>query len=90
MVSFCLIIILCYQYSYFYPFLKYNHNIDHNNRKFKIQYTEEELDKIQYEFLQELRKYFAKVNYNNNISRKNEVEIVPPTLITIEVDQKEV
>ena len=67
-------------------------NYDNNNevKKFTIHYTKEELDKIQYDFLQGLRKYFAKVNYNNNISRKNEVEIVPPTLITIELDQKEV
>ena len=57
---------------------------DNSNSKFTIQYTNAELDRIQEYFLQQLSRYFAKVTHNNNISRKNEVEIVPPTLITIE------
>ena len=63
-----------------------NNNIE-NNKIFTIQYTKEELDKMQSDFLQQLSKYFAKVNNNNN---RIEVEIVPPTAIIIEEEQEEV
>jgi hypothetical protein len=55
-----------------------DHDEDQNNKdkKFTTQYTKEELDKIQSDFLQKIRKYFAKVN---NSSRMNEVELFPPT-----------
>ena len=55
-------------------------NIGRNKNKklFTIQYTKEELDKIQNDFLEQLSSYFAKVNNNNN-NRNKEVEIVPPT-----------
>lgn len=64
-----------------------NHENSSNNKKFTIQYSKEQLDKIQSDFLQQLSKYFAKVNNNNN---RIEVEIVPPTAIIIEEEQEEV
>ena len=60
-------------------------NKDQDKKLFTIQYTKEELDKIQNDFLQQLSKYFDKVN---RISR-NEVEIVPPTAIIIEEEQQQ-
>jgi hypothetical protein len=53
---------------------------DDGNKKllFTIQYTKEELDKIQNDFLEQLSSYFAKVN-NNNSNRNKEVELFPPT-----------
>ena len=65
-----------------------NNNIE-NNKIFTIQYTKEELDKIQNDFLQQLSKYFAKVNNNNSNNRIEEVEIVPPTAIIIEEEQQQ-
>jgi hypothetical protein len=59
-------------------------NLDDNNggnkkkKLFTIQYTKEELDKIQNDFLEQLSCYFAKVN-NNNSNRNKEVELFPPT-----------
>jgi len=60
-----------------------NDNIDHNKKLlYTIQYTKEELDKIQSDFLQQLSKYFAKVNNNNSNNRIEEVVIVPPPTTT--------
>lgn len=55
-------------------------NIGRNKNKklFTIQYTKEELDKIQNDFLEQLSSYFAKVN-NNNSNRNKEVELFLPT-----------
>ena len=64
-----------------------NHNIDPNNKKkFTIQYTKEELDKIQYDFLQQISEYIARVNNRiiktiEEIEKEDEVEIVPPIII---------
>ena len=68
-----------------------NHDNNSNNKiLFTIQYSKEQLDIIQSDFLQQLSKYFAKVNNNNSSSNRIEgVEIVPPTAIIIE-EQKEV
>lgn len=56
-------------------------------KSFTIQYTKEELDKIQNDFLEQMNKYIARVN--NRIIRtleeiEKEVEIVPPSTIIIE------
>jgi len=63
-----------------------NNNEKNNKKLFTIQYTKEELDKIQSDFLQQIRKYFAKVN--NNSSRMNEVELFPPTIIEKEQEKQ--
>ena len=58
-----------------------NHdNIDHN-RKFTIQYTKAELDKIQNDSLEQLSKYFARVNNNSNNIRTEVEIVVPPTIV---------
>ena len=62
-----------------------SNNIE-NNKIVTIQYTKEELDKMQSDFLQQLSKYFAKVNKSNG---KNEVEQFPPPPI-IERQEEEV
>jgi hypothetical protein len=57
------------------------------NKKFTIQYTKEELDQIQYEFVDQMNKYIARVNNRiiktiEEIEKEvavEEVEIVPPT-----------
>ena len=61
-------------------------NLDDNNggnknkNLFTIQYTKEELNKIQNDFLEQLSSYFAKVNNNNsNRNRNKEVELFLPT-----------
>ena len=54
-----------------------NNGGNKNNKLFTIQYTNEELDKIQNDFLEQ-SSYFAKVN-NNNSNRNKEVELFPPT-----------
>ena len=57
--------------------LDYNNGGNKNKKLFTIQYTNEELDKIQNDFLEQ-SSYFAKVN-NNNSNRNKEVELFPPT-----------
>ena len=49
--------------------------IDNNNenRKFTIQYTKEELDKIQEDFLEQISEYIARVN-NRIIKTIEEIE----------------
>jgi len=72
-----------------------NSNIDPSN-KFTIQYTKEELDKIQVDFLEQVSKYIARVNNRilktfQDIEKEaaiEEVEIVPPTT-TITKQQEE-
>ena len=39
-----------------------DNNNENSNRRFTIEYTKEELDKIQYDFLQQLGEYIARVN----------------------------
>ena len=63
-------------------------NYDNNNevKKFTIHYTNEELDKIQYDFLQQISEYIARVNNRiiktiEEIEKEDEVEIVPPIII---------
>jgi len=69
-----------------------NNNIDHSN-KFTIQYTKEELNKIQVDFLEQISKYIARVN--NRIIKtldeieKEEVEIVPVTPTTVIKEQQQ-
>ena len=73
-----------------------NNNIDHSN-KFTIQYTKEELNKIQVDFLEQISKYIARVNNRilktlQEIEKEaaiEEVEIVPPTTTTITNQQEE-
>ena len=53
-----------------------------DNKKFTIQYTKDELDKIQNDFLEQLSEYIARVN--NRILRtmeeiEKDAEIVPPS-----------
>jgi len=64
-----------------------------NNKKFTIQYTKEELDKIQNDFLEQLGEYIARVN--NRILRtmeeiEKEAELFPPstTVTFIKTEQK--
>jgi hypothetical protein len=68
-------------------------NLDNNgNNKFTIQYTKEELDKIQHDFVTQINKYISRVN--NRILKTmeeivHEVETVPPpTVTTIIVEQQ--
>jgi hypothetical protein len=48
-------------------------NNDNNNKKFTIQYTKEELGKIQEDFLQQLSEYISRVN-NRIIRTMEEIE----------------
>ena len=73
-------------------------NIDPNN-KFTIQYTKEELDKIQIDFLEQISNYIARIN--NHVLRTlqeiekeaaieledDEVEVFPPTTTNEETEE---
>jgi hypothetical protein len=67
-----------------------NNNEDQNkeDKRFTIQYTKEELNKIQYDFLQQISEYIARVNNRHiiktiveEIEQENEVELFPPVII---------
>jgi hypothetical protein len=81
-----------------------NNSIIDPSNKFTIQYTKEELDKIQVDFLEQISKHIARVN--NRILKTlqyiekeaaievtndddEEVELFPPTTITITNQQQE-
>ena len=59
--------------------------INNNEKKFTIQYTKEELDKITLDFVTQMNKYIARVNdrilntFKEIEKEVSEVEIVPPT-----------
>ena len=55
-----------------------NNGVNKNKKLFTIQYTKEELNKIQNDFLEHLSSCFAKVNYNNS-NRNKEGELYPLT-----------
>jgi hypothetical protein len=62
-----------------------------DNRRFTIQYTKEELDKIQHDFVTQMNKYIDRVNNRiiNTIEEiEKEVEIVPPTVTPIIEEQQ--
>lgn len=68
-----------------------NTNTDNTNKKFTIQYTKEELDKITLDFVTKMNEYIARVN--SRIIRtfeeiEKEAELFPPTTATIIVEQK--
>ena len=64
---------------------------NNENKKYTIQYTKEELDKIQGDFVEHINKYIVRVNNRiiktlEEIEKEEEAAIVPPTPITIERD----
>ena len=64
---------------------------NNENKKFTIQYTKEELDKIQDDFMEHINKYIVLINNCiiktiEKIEKEEEAAIVPPTPITIERD----
>ena len=70
------------------PISNEQNDIDHK-KLFTIQYTKEELDKIQANFLEQINKYIARVNNRiiktiEELEKEAEVEIVPPTTPIIE------
>ena len=56
--------------------------INNNEKKFTIQYTKDELDKITLDFVTQMNEYFDRVNdriIQTFEEIEHEVEIVPPT-----------
>ena len=69
-----------------------NNNIDSNtdDKRFTIEYTKEELDKITLDFVTQMNIYISKVNDHiiKTIEEiEQEVETVPPTTPIIELEQ---